>query len=746
MPKSIELVKYQFYRFSEDLRKSGGGGVESMENLKLPSQLIKSSDILTLLKSLPILNEDCSLDEAAQFFYHIETDRAALVDKDHRLIGIIESSQVFKTVNQNTKKSNPAKDFCYYPKFVVRADESTTTVFDDMLKQGVEKAMVIDKSGRFLGVIYICDLANGVWKEKLELLGVFSDALKSAHNGILVINVHGEVLFMNPKAEQLFNCQADLFLGKHIYTLSPNSPLVEVARNGKPLLACREKFGENIVVVNRTPIVVGEKIIGAVSVFQDITELENISEELNHTKKLQATLEAIVENPYEGLIVIDEKSTVTMINQFYADALGLTRNEIIGKNILEVTPHSQMPDIIRTGQARIGDFWEVNKHEFMIMRIPIIKDGKVIGAIGKSLFKDIPLAIQFAKKLIQLENDLHSYKQELRSIHHSRSTINDLIGKSAKITAIKNLILRAAKTSSTVLITGESGTGKEVVSNLVHNTGPRKDGPFIKINCSAIPENLLESELFGYAEGAFTGARRGGKPGKFEQANHGTLFLDEIGDMSIAMQTKILRAIQEREIERVGGNKPIRVDVRIIAATHRDLYKMISENKFRLDLFYRLNVFVIELPPLRQRLEDIELLTSHLLLRLKQRLSTQVEGISYEAMELLKQHHWPGNIRELENVLERAINISDEPNILPEHIPLQLRNTKVDSHLNPRLINLDDVRLAGQINLEEVISAIEKELILNAIHQAKGNKAKVASALGIHRTALYRKLAKHQLL
>jgi len=717
-----------------------------MENFTLPSQIIKDKTALALVKRLPVLDGTCLLDEAAQFFCGIGTDSAALVDKDHKLIGILESNQVFKAVYQENHNASPAKEFARYPELVVRDDQNQMDLLDDMLKQGVEKAYVTDESSKFVGVIYINDLVKAVWQGKLELIGVFSQALKSAHNGILVINADGEIVYMNPKAEQLFKCQADVFLGKHVYSLFPNSPLPEVVRTGKTLLACREKFGENIVVVNRTPIIVAGGIVGAVSVFQDITELESISEELNHTKKLQATLEAIVENPYEGMIVVDENSIVTLINQFYADALGIAREEIIGKNILEITPHSQMPDIIRTGQARIGDLWKVNNHEFMIMRIPIMKDGKVIGAIGKSLFKDIPLAIQFAKKLVQLENDLLSYKQELRTIHHSRSTIDDLIGKSAKITDIKNLIRRAANTSSTVLITGESGTGKEVVSNLVHNAGARKDGPFIKINCSAIPESLLESELFGYTEGAFTGASKGGKPGKFEQANHGTLFLDEIGDMSVSMQTKILRAIQEREIERVGGTQPIRVDVRIIAATHRDLSKMITEDKFRLDLFYRLNVFVIELPPLRQRLEDIELLSSHLLMRLKKRLLTSVEGVSSEAIELLKQHHWPGNIRELENVLERAINISDEPNILPEHLPVQLKRSKVDSNPNPRLINLEDVRLAGQINLEEVILAIEKELILSAMLLANGNKAKLASALGIHRTALYRKLTKHQLL
>lgn len=716
-----------------------------MDNFTLPSQFFKNSAILTLVKSLPILSESCTLNEAAQFFFSTEEKSVALVDDDQKLLGVLESTPILKAVLQSNNTLT-TKDLAYYPEIVVRTDENLTTLLDDMLKQSVEKAIVVDHYSRFVGVIGISDLVNAVWQDKLDLIRLFSEVLKSAHNGILVINDHGIILSMNPKAEQLFNCQADLFLGKHIYSLFPNSPLIEVAHKGKPLLACREKIGEKIVVVNRTPIIIDQKSIGAVSVFQDITELESISKELNHTKKLQATLEAIVENPYEGLIVIDENNTVTMINQFYADAIGLTRKEILGKNILDITPHSQMPEIIKTGQARIGDFWEVNNHEFMIMRIPIMKDGKVIGAIGKSLFKDIPLAIQFAKKLIKLENDLHSYKQELRNLHHSRSTIDDLIGKSSQIGAIKNLILRAAKTSSTVLITGESGTGKEVVSNLVHNTGSRKDGPFIKINCSAIPENLLESELFGYAEGAFTGARKGGKPGKFEQANHGTLFLDEIGDMTLSMQTKVLRAIQEREIERVGGTKAIRVDVRIIAATHRDLNKMINENKFRLDLFYRLNVLVIELPPLRQRLEDIELLTSHLLTRLKQRLPTPVESISYEAMEMLKQYHWPGNIRELENVLERIINISDEPMILPEHLPLQFRLNKLNNHHNSELINLEDVRFAGQINLEEVTSAIEKELILNAMLQAKGNKAKVAAALGIHRTALYRKLTKHQLL
>ena len=320
-------------------------------------------------------------------------------------------------------------------------------------------------------------------------------------------------------------------------------------------------------------------MIGAVSVFQDITDLENVCEELHTAQKLKATLEAVIENPHEGLVVVDEHCHIVMMNQFYLDVVGRRLEDVIGKHILEITPGSSCQKLCGQGNPQFAELWKVRDREFIMMRVPIKNNGKIIGAIGKTLFKDMTIAKVFAKKMIQLENDLEYYKEEFRRVHISDHSFDDIIGVSASLTKIKDLAAQAAKSSSTVLITGESGTGKGIFPSAIHSSGPRSNGPFIKINCAAVPEQLLESELFGYNEGAFTGARKGGKPGKFELANKGVIFLDEASDMSLSMQAKLLRVIQDREIERVGGTQTIKVDVRIIAATNRDLKQLVESRK-----------------------------------------------------------------------------------------------------------------------------------------------------------------------
>ncbi|WP_088227464.1 sigma 54-interacting transcriptional regulator [Desulfosporosinus sp. FKB] len=459
-------------------------------------------------------------------------------------------------------------------------------------------------------------------------------------------------------------------------------------------------------------------------------------QELNEAKKLIAALETVVENPYEGLVAVDENSHVVMINNFYLEALGITREEALGRHIHELTPHSELPEIVRTGKAQFAEHWKVRDREFMIIRAPIKKDGKIIGALGKTLFKDMGLAHVFARKLTQLEDDLKFYKEELRKIHRASYDFEDIIGEGPKIIATVNLAQRAARTTSNVLLTGESGTGKELFAHAIHNGSSRCHGPFIKVNCAAIPEQLLESELFGYAEGAFTGARKGGKPGKFELANHGTIFLDEIGDMSLPMQAKLLRVIQELEIERVGGTQPRKIDVRIITATNRKLYDMVQERTFRDDLFYRLNVMAIELPSLRERPDDIELLANFMVTKLNQKLETNVEGISREAIQILQSYSWPGNVRELESVLERTMNVVDEPFIYSEHLPVQLRQSIVGSVEN---------QVRRQKRMDVFLNSAEKDLVLDALRRAKGNKVKAAKILGIHRSVLYKKLIKHGL-
>ena len=309
-------------------------------------------------------------------------------------------------------------------------------------------------------------------------------------------------------------------------------------------------------------------------------------------------------------------------------------------------------------------------------RMPIIKDGEVVGAVGKLMFRDVKDLKVLARKFNSLQSELEYYKEELRKVQGGKYTFDSIIGSSEKMEWLKAIGIKAAKGSSTVLILGESGTGKELFAHAVHTQSPRRYNPFIKVNCAAVPENLLESELFGYDDGAFTGARKGGKPGKFELANTGTIFLDEIGDMTMSMQAKLLRVLQEREIERVGATKTLKVDVRVVAATNRDLEQMIEQGEFRQDLYYRLNIISLNIPPLRERREDILPLCSNLLKKIHNRTPHDVEGVSPEALDYLLGYEWPGNVRELENVLERAINLMDgETFILTEHLPIAVKKT-----------------------------------------------------------------------
>jgi len=575
-------------------------------------------------------------------------------------------------------------------------------------------------------------LGDAVWQG--EFTEIFRKVMESVHNGVIVIDIKGTIMFLNPAAERIFNCQAEKFLGQHIYSLVPHSALFAVAKSGVPLLSDKEKLGDKILIANRTPIVWQQKIIGAVSVFQDITDLENVCEELHSTQKLKATLEAVVENPHEGLVVVDEHCHVVMMNQFYLDVVGRSLEEVIGKHILEITPSSQLPETVRTGNPQYAELWKVRDREFIMMRVPIENNGKIIGAIGKTLFKDMDSAKVFAKKLIQLENDLEYYKEEFVKIHVSDHSFDDIIGVSASLTKAKELAARAANSPSTVLITGESGTGKGIFANAIHSSGPRSKGPFIKINCAAVPEQLLESELFGYNEGAFTGARKGGKPGKFELANKGIIFLDEVSDMSLSMQAKLLRVIQDREVERVGGTQTIKVDVRIIAATNRDLQQLVDEKKFRLDLFYRINVISLELPPLRERPDDIEPLAKQLIVNLNRDFGTHTKGVSPQALEVLKSYNWPGNVRELGNILEQIINFCTDDYIDLKHLPAQIiRETRLQHYGD------------GPYTLKQGLIEAEKSIILNALQVAKGNKMQAARALGIHRSVLYRRLAQYNL-
>ena len=438
-------------------------------------------------------------------------------------------------------------------------------------------------------------------------------------------------------------------------------------------------------------------------------------------------LNVILNNAYEWLVIIDDKGYIMMMSKGYKEFIGDMVPE--GKHVTEVIENTKLHDIVKTGKTQIGEIQIIKGQQVIASRLPIIKDNKIIGAIGKVIFKDITDFYDMSKKMITMEKEIKYYKDQLKKQKSAKYSFSNIIGESKSLMEVKNICQRAAMSDSNVLIMGESGTGKELFAHAIHNASDRASGPFVKINCAAIPSELLESELFGYEGGAFTGAKKEGKVGKFELANGGSIFLDEIGDMPLQMQVKLLRVLQEREIERIGSTKTRPINVRIISATNKNLEEEVKSGNFREDLYYRLNVMSVNIEPLRKRKDDIRPLAKALVKKLSSQMGVHVDSISEKAMAALEAYDWPGNIRELENVIERSINLLDSDWIikvstLPVHI--------TQSHKT-------HVYIAGS-TLKEQLYDVEKSIILECLNENQGNKQKTANDLDMSRTSLYQKL------
>ncbi len=450
-------------------------------------------------------------------------------------------------------------------------------------------------------------------------------------------------------------------------------------------------------------------------------------------------LEEILNLAAEWIVVVDREGIIRYINGAYCDFLDTCTEEATGKHVQDVIENTRMHLVVRTGQAEVASIHAIKGSEMIANRYPLYVDGELVGAVGTVMFRNSQDWLDYSRKVQPVLEELKYYKKRFEKELRSKYNFGDLIGNHPKFQEAKRLAERVAGSQSAVLLSGESGTGKELFAHAIHQTSPRGQFPLVRVNCASIPENLLESELFGYEEGAFTGAKKGGKKGKFELAHRGTVFLDEIGDMPLQMQSKLLRVLQEKEIERVGGQAPIPVDVRIIAATHRHLEQMVQEGKFRQDLYYRLNVMKIEIPSLRERKEDIKPIAKALLCKLERKFSRQGIKLSEEVVERLEAHAWPGNVRELENILERAVNVLDGNIIRLTHLPLYLQD-------DLQLVRFHGSRTEdlpfkdGPVQpLKEVLMHAEKAAIQHALRQTNGNKQLAAKLLGIGKTSFYDK-------
>ncbi|MGG0657344.1 sigma 54-interacting transcriptional regulator [Rummeliibacillus pycnus] len=446
-------------------------------------------------------------------------------------------------------------------------------------------------------------------------------------------------------------------------------------------------------------------------------------------------LSSVLDFAYDAIILVNQRAEITMVNKGFTDLFGLNSKDVLNQSTTYLFPELEIENVIKTGISILNTPQLIEAQQTLISILPIKENGEVVSAICKVTYRGLTHLHEALSKVKKLEKQLSDYQHEISEMKGTKYTFIDIAGESESIKKIKYEATLASKSMSTVLIIGESGTGKELFAQGIHASS-KQIGSFVQVNCAAIPPELLESEFFGYTDGAFTGAKKGGKKGKFELAQNGTIFLDEIGDMSLSLQAKILRVLQEKEFQPIGSSKSIHLNTKIIAATNQNIEKLVAEGKFREDLYYRLNIMRLNIPPLRERIEDLPDIIQAIVQRLNQS-GFYVRGVTHSALQKLMKHSWPGNIRELHNVLERAANIKSGDYIDSEHIADFIPTVKEQKSKN--------LSSPSTSTYQDTIQSTEKDLILLAMKEANGNKTKASKILGISRPWLYSKLKKYNI-
>ena len=454
---------------------------------------------------------------------------------------------------------------------------------------------------------------------------------------------------------------------------------------------------------------------------------EPIGEGHGDPGKLVDFFELVLNNVYSGIIVTDREARVVFMNQVYAELLGVDRHECAGKPIQKFFPSSRLGRVMDSGRVELGQRCSLRTDTpLLVNRIPLKHKGVTTGAILQTVFRDYQHFTDLLARLNLLEREVNYYKKGLNSILSARHTFDSIVGKSRAMEEVKELTRKYARSDAPILFIGPTGTGKELFAHAAHRASPRGGGPFVCVNCAAIPRELMESELFGYESGAFTGASKKGKPGQIELAHMGTLYLDEIGELPLAAQSKFLRVLDAKMLDKVGGVKSIPVDFRLVAATNRDLPDMVRRNAFRDDLYYRLNAMMVQIPPLSRRCEDIPILLGHFL-NVMERPHLRFTD---KAMDRLKSYEWPGNVRELKNVVERAVSLAEGDVIDVGQLPCEVLE---GGRSRAAVSDQPDTFLA------DALAQFEKGLIRSRLELNGGNMAKTAKSLGISRSTLYEK-------
>ncbi|MCM3705661.1 MULTISPECIES: sigma 54-interacting transcriptional regulator [Cytobacillus] len=634
--------------------------------------------------------------------YNVRDELAGCFTEHDLLEGLLNENKTLSEMYQT--------DFC----FLNETDELKNIKSVDQ-----EIWPILNKNGEITGFLtkeqYLEAYARSSQVELSRMDAIFN----SAHNGILSIDMEGRITSMNPPAEEMAMTTKEKAIGKFLTDVVTPSGLLNVIRTGR---GHTEKYrvGKRKYLTHRTPLYDGETLVGAVGVFQDISEIEFVSSELESVKQLVKEQETILDNSTDGICITDGSGTIIKCNQSFRQLFDVEKE----------TP-DYIKDIVRQVEAKgrshnIMETSKDNKNSLIITANPIKNSSNQI--------ERVVLNVKDMTEFDALRSELAKTKSILEHMHLSERS-ETFIAKSPEMEKLLETVQQVAKVDVTVLLSGESGVGKEEIAKLIQQSSPRSKEPFIKVNCGAIPESLMESELFGYEGGAFTGALKKGKAGLFEKANKGTIFLDEIGEIPNHLQVKLLRVLQEMEITRVGSAQTTKIDVRVIAATNRDLKELVLEGSFREDLFYRLNVIPISIPPLRRRVEDIPILIDAYARMFAAKYHKHLK-FTKKAIQVLTNYQWPGNVRELVNMIERIYVTASNLEVGEQEV------LSLFSKGDNQGMSHDQAIVVNQLlPLKEAVNLLERELIYKASQSEKSYRA-IARVLEVNPSTIVRKVKK----
>ena len=687
---------------------------------------------LMMNKNFKSLHQDDSLRKVVEYYQEYRITTLPVVDSEDNLVGVFPRKRLFRALLEGATLEEKVKNYMVdRPVFV-----TTDRTYDEyslvvrVTKSRVDSVVVLNQQGKVAGMIGTAEYLRASLDVILSASVMLESLFTVNYEGIVITDASGRILRMNPVAEAMVGQSQSKMIGQPLKDMVPDLEI-----SNEKVLGQRKTIGQLPVIVNQLPIVENDKIIGRSFAFLDISDMEKMARELEMVKNLQNTVSGVLNAASDGVFVSDTEGTIKYVNERACQLVSQECDKIIGTNIKNMFQNDKFHQIIESGIPEV-DSYDIYGKQFIVSHVPFKSTGEdeeeITGMVSTAYLNDNMITEEIARKWLYLNQQLQYYKDELEKRAGVVSRFDQMVSYNPVFQEIKKEARFIARSTSTVLLTGESGVGKDMFARGLHEASSRAKGPFIKVNCVSIPESLFESELFGYAPGSFTGALKSGKSGYFERANNGTIFLDEIGDMPLSIQVKLLQVLQEKEFTRVGGTEKQQVDVRIIAATNRDLREAISNKTFREDLFYRLNVIEFHLPPLRNRPEDVIPLAQAFVEKYNDILGSRVTGIQESAQMALQQYDWPGNIRELENAIERAANYVWEGEIGIDNLPSQIRKGPVSTQ-------------ERMPSYQGAMMDAERTLLLKTLEKTGGNKSAAARHLNMSRSTFYEKLAKYDI-